>query len=46
MNNETILVERKDDIVTLIINRPKALNAINMDVMHGLNSVFTSHADD
>ncbi len=39
--NETILVNVEDGIVLLTINRPKALNAINKDVMQGLNDWFS-----
>ncbi len=31
----------KEGVVTLTINRPKALNAINNEVMHGLNRWFS-----
>jgi len=40
--NETILLSQEDGIVILTINRPKALNAINADVMYGLNEWFSS----
>jgi len=39
--NDTILVENNENIVTLTINRPKALNAINASVMSGLNEWFS-----
>ena len=39
--NDTILVKNEEGIVTLTVNRPKALNAINADVMSGLNDWFT-----
>jgi enoyl-CoA hydratase len=39
--NDTILVKNEEGIVTLTINRPKALNAINSDVMRGLNDWFS-----
>ena len=37
---EIILIENQEGLVTLTINRPKALNAINADVMKGLNDWF------
>ena len=40
--NDTILIKNEDGIVTLTINRPTALNAINADVMSGLNDWFSS----
>ncbi len=40
--NDTILVGIEDGIALVTINRPKALNAINADVMQGLNDWFTS----
>jgi len=39
--NETILVNVEDGVVLLTINRPQALNAINKDVMQGLNDWFS-----
>lgn len=38
--NDTILITIEDGIALLTINRPKALNAINKDVMQGLNDWF------
>ncbi len=40
-----IIIEEKDGIATLTINRPKALNAINTAVMRELNDFFSSNAD-
>ena len=38
---EKVILEKEENgIVTLTINRPKALNAINKDVMEGLNAWF------
>ena len=39
--NDTIVVSLEDGIALLTINRPKALNAINSDVMQGLNDWFS-----
>lgn len=44
--NDAILVDIQDEIATLTINRPKALNAINRAVMKGLNDFFTKHKND
>lgn len=33
----TVLIEKKDKVATLTINRPEALNALNMDVLKGLH---------
>jgi enoyl-CoA hydratase len=39
--NDTVLVNIEDGIAIITINRPKALNAINNDVMSGLNQWFS-----
>jgi len=44
--NHTILVSAEDGIALLTINRPKSLNAINADVMQGLNDWFSSDYKD
>ena len=43
--NNVILISEENKIVTLTINRPEALNAINRDVMDGLKSFFEEHKD-
>ena len=40
--NDTVLISSEGGIATVTINRPKALNAINADVMQALNDWFTS----
>ena len=42
MNYEALLYENKEGHVTITINRPQALNAINKTVMTELNSFFGS----
>lgn len=39
--NETLIISKEDGIVTIMVNRPKALNAINSDVMKELNQWFS-----
>ena len=39
--NDTVLVNIEDGIAIITINRPNALNAINNDVMSGLNQWFS-----
>ena len=38
--NDTVLIASNEGIATVTINRPKALNAINADVMQALNDWF------
>lgn len=46
MTYENLLIEEKDNIVHLTINRPKALNALNQRTMHELSAFFgTDYAD-
>jgi enoyl-CoA hydratase len=40
---ETLLIDIEDQIATVTVNRPKAMNAINDRVMTELNEVFTNH---
>jgi enoyl-CoA hydratase/carnithine racemase len=39
---EPVLVEREEGIVTVILNRPEKLNALNKAMWHGLNDAFAS----
>ncbi|MEE9437837.1 MAG: enoyl-CoA hydratase-related protein [Saprospiraceae bacterium] len=39
--NNTLLINNNDGIITITIDRPKAMNAINKDVMEGLNNWFS-----
>ena len=43
MKFETLLLDIQDKIATVTVNRPKALNAINDQVMSELNVMFTQH---
>ena len=43
---KTLLVEREDGILTITINRPKSLNAINYDLVVELEEVFTEAEKD
>jgi len=45
-NFENLLVEQKDSIAYVTINRPKVLNALNMATMSQLRAVFTQLKDD
>ena len=40
--NDTVLITSNEGIATVTINRPKALNAINADVMQALNDWFAN----
>src|SRR5258708_40215708 len=40
MNFENILVEKKNSIAYITVNRPKVLNALNMATMEELRSAF------
>ncbi|MET0138279.1 MAG: enoyl-CoA hydratase-related protein [Sphingobium sp.] len=47
MSYETILVEKRDDAVTLVtLNRPQALNALNVQVLHDLGDAFADYDAD
>ncbi len=41
MNYQDILVSNEEGIVTLTLNRPDQLNAVNSSIMHSLYSFFT-----
>jgi 2-(1,2-epoxy-1,2-dihydrophenyl)acetyl-CoA isomerase len=46
MSYETIILERKDGIATLTLNRPENLNAINQKMTEELNSAMAEIAKD
>ncbi|MHB8124950.1 MAG: enoyl-CoA hydratase-related protein [Desulfitobacteriaceae bacterium] len=46
MSYENILLERRDNIAILTINRPKALNALNNDTLKELSQAFDELKDD
>ena len=46
MNYQNLLVEKKDNIATVTINRPDKLNALNAQTMGELKSVFTELKSD
>lgn len=45
MDFENILIESENEITTIKINRPKALNALNQGVLNELDHYFTNVAD-
>jgi enoyl-CoA hydratase len=46
MNFENILLEKKNSIAYVTVNRPKVLNALNMATMEELRAAFTEIKDD
>src|SRR5207249_6059302 len=46
MNFSNILFEKKNAIAYVTVNRPKVLNALNMQTMDELGSAFTAIRDD
>ncbi|NPA15648.1 MAG: hypothetical protein GXO44_03750 [Deferribacteres bacterium] len=46
MSYETLLVEKKDNIAIVTINRPKVLNALNATVIEELGKAFTELKND
>lgn len=45
MGTEFVLVENADQILTVTINRPESLNALNHEVMSSLNEIFSGLDD-
>lgn len=46
MNSENILLEKKNSIAYITVNRPKVLNALNMATMEELRAAFTDAKND
>ena len=46
MNYETILVEKRDAVTLVTLNRPQALNALNSIVLHELIDAFAEYDSD
>jgi enoyl-CoA hydratase len=46
MNFENILVQKKDSLAQITINRPKKLNALNSETINELNVAFEALEDD
>ena len=46
MTYETILVSRSERVGTITLNRPEALNALNMQVMHDVTAAAAAFDDD
>jgi len=46
MNYETLLLTVDGRVATIVLNRPKVLNALNAAMLHELEEVFTALADD
>jgi enoyl-CoA hydratase/carnithine racemase len=46
MKEEVLLVEKKGNVCTLEINRPRIMNAIHADVIHRLTAAFDSIGED
>jgi enoyl-CoA hydratase/carnithine racemase len=46
MNFENIVIEKKNSIAYVTVNRPKVLNALNMATMEELRAAFTDIRDD
>jgi len=45
-DNNAVLVERRDRVMIITLNRPEAMNAINGDLSHGLWNAVQELNDD
>lgn len=46
MQEKTVLIQKKKRVCTLIMNRPRVMNAINMEIILGLQDAFCQIASD